>query len=247
MVAADSARLGPPKRVSARKRVYDVEGTKLEIVLADDYPFFLEVARLSQGEPEVDVPLVGRCVAASLETLFVLKSTFVAYPVHFYKTLADYHTLKGLIGRLPPSHLALAKLGFTEARRRFEATWSDVERRPETCAFGHHEARADWTLHVALHERLRKGASLVEPGWARHPPDTHVLGEQRSQWVARIAEEAMVVALEQRGDPAAFRFALRLLITRLLPLSWRYFVADAWPELTIAANALATSWASAPV
>lgn len=230
----DARRLGTPRRAWPHKCHFDAEGTIVEVFYVDERPLHRAALALEQQEPRrLQVPLVGECAVARLETQFVFKSTYVAFPGHFYKTVADYHALKALIGPLGPEFFELARLGLAQAKARHAHAWTDGARRPETCAFGHHDARDDWSLHAALHARLGGAAS---PGWPA--PDARALGPDRAQWVKRIAEEAMVIAIEQRGTRAGFRFALRLLTTRLLPLGWRYFTADAWPEIAAAGAAL---------
>ena len=236
VATSDVARtFGAPDRSWPHKLHYDVGGTTVEVFLADGSPFYRELVRLEQGGPIVDVPRVGPCHVASLATQFVLKATYIAYPVHFYKSLRDYHALKALVGALEGQDVALARLGYMHARKRYAATWTDAARRPESCALGHHAGRDDWSSHVARHREVARSSS-IEAGWASEAPSAAVLGPDRSRYVEILAEEARVIALEARGDARLFRYGLRLLITRLLPLPWRYFAADAWPEISAAAT-----------
>ena len=224
--AEDVAYLGPPARTWPNRLAYDLPTSYLEIVLADEMPWATLLLELTTDELVVDVPLVGPARVADLTALFVLKTAHAVYPVSFYKSLADYHFLRPRIGPLPRTHHALLGLAADTARTRYAESLTP---RSESCATGLSTVR-DWTAHAELH--ARHGTTTLEPGWALVPPDASTLGRDRAQAIRRIAEEAMVLAIELRGSPAHFRWALRVLATRFLPLPWRYFVVDAWPEIT---------------
>jgi len=196
------------------KRFYRGEQGTFEVSLTDERPMLKEATALASRR--VAIAGVGMCDVASAHLLFVLKWTFLAYPVHWYKSMRDLAFMKARTAPLPAAMVAYA------ARLMTHVASLDYYRRalapgPIACCHDHP------AMHAHVMRRWPKSAARAE----------------KIDWVA---EETAAVAFEQllrarapseraRIELRARDWALRLLITRLMPLGWRYFAADAYDEI----------------
>lgn len=239
-----SRRLGPPLgEPTAETSLFRFEGTLYELKRARHRPLWSAVLdhapEPTEGEFETELPLLGHCRVASPALLLILKQCFVAYPIHHWrKSVLDYHLLKQRIQRVPPKVLELSRIAVEEAKERFGHVFEPPGDATLTCA---HATRrvGDEARHRALHRRF---CSEAEPlvacpdawrGFAEHPVEL-----RRRKMIDLLVEEALVVACERRKDcgetvspQRLCHWTLRMLITQHLPLSWRYFAADHFPQI----------------
>lgn len=226
-----------PSRGGSRKARFRFRGTVLEIDVADENPFL--TAAMEESAGTLKDPDLGAWTVASPALLLVLKMTLVAFPVHWYKTLRDYHFLKARVPEIPPRLSELASVSAARDRAKFPSNVNDAGLRTESCSHGCAGTR-DWGPHLRLH------AAVADEAGGRGPPEVWRAapnGTNAESLHALLRGEAMVLALEEKLLPAAaahpgpadaaserraFDWAMRVLITAFLPLRWRYFAADAY-------------------
>lgn len=239
-----SCRLGSPLGdPSADACMFRFEGTFYELKHARHHRLWsaaLEHApEPSEGEFETELPVLGRCRIASPPLLLILKHCFLAYPLHFWrKNLLDYHFLKARIQRVPPKLIELSQLATKTAGELLGHCFEPPENSTLTCAHATRRVK-DEARHAALHRRVcaAPGPLVVQPdawqGFTSHP-----IEDRRRMMIELLVEETLVVALERLEDSAEHvaaqrvcNWALRMLITQHLPLAWRYFAADHFPQI----------------
>lgn len=239
-----SRRLGLPlNEPTGETCMFRHQGSLYELKRARHRPLWSAVLdhepESSEGEFETDFPLLGHCRVASPPLLLILKQCFVAYPIHHWrKSLLDYHFLKERIHSVPPRVLELSRIALDEANERFGKYFEPDGDTTLTCAHATRKVR-DEARHRALHERWRSGAQpLVESPDAWHGFTSHPIESRRRRMIELLVEEALVVArerLEDAGEDVApqrlCHWTLRMLITQHLPLRWRYFAADHFPQI----------------
>lgn len=243
-------RLGMPlTEPSGETSIFRHHGTLYELKRARHRPLWSAVLdhepESSEGEFETELPLLGRCRIASPPLLLILKQCFIAYPIyHWRKSLLDYHFLKERIRCVPPKVIELSRVAVEEARERFSQYLEPGGNTTLTCAHATRKV-VNEGRHRALHARFSVGtASLVEDPDAWKGFSTHPIEMRRSRMIELLVEEALVVARERQEDAGEAvapeklcHWTLRMLITQHLPLPWRYFAADHFPQIQAALKA----------
>jgi hypothetical protein len=239
-----SQRLGEPMfEPKQGTYLYRFQGEVYEVKRHRHRPLWSAVldraAEPSEGELMARFPVLGECRVASPPLLLILKQCFVAYPIlHWRKSLLDYHFLKQRIERVPPSILEISRIAVEEASEMFGHLFEHAGDLTITCAHDTRHVR-ELARHQALHERFRRGKTpLAQEPDAWQGFTSHPIAERRELMVELLVEEAMVVGrehLEDLNEPIAasklYNWTLRMLITQHLPLAWRYFAADHFPQI----------------
>lgn len=238
------SRLGQPHgEPKGETCMFRHQGTLYEIKRARHRPLWSAVLdhepEPSEGEFEADLPLLGRCRIASPPLLLILKQCFVAYPIHHWrKSLLDYHFLKQRIRSVPPKVLELSRIALEEAHDRFGQYFEPRENTTLTCAHATRQVK-DVARHRSLHQQLCSGARpLVEKPDAWQGFTDEPIEFRRARMIELLVEEALVVARERQQDSGEdvpprmlCHWTLRMLITQHLPIAWRYFAADHFPQI----------------
>ena len=238
------SRFGPPLfEPTEHVSMFRYQGGQYEIKTTSRVPLWAAIlnraADPSEGELVRDIPVLGTCRIASPPLLLILKQCFVAYPIgQWRKSLLDYHFLRARIASVPPYMCDISRLGLEDAASRFGHLFEPEGNHTTTCSNPKRQL-ADPDRHQRLHDRFRQGAApLVSTpdAWEGFP--SRPVADRRALMVDLLVEEALVAAEEYRLDaerPVQNRplcnWILRGLVTRYLPLGWRYFAADEYPEI----------------
>jgi hypothetical protein len=239
-----SQRLGEPLREPRNGTyLYRFQGDIYEIKHSRHKPLWSAVLDHapdpSEGELMARFPVLGECRVASPPLLLVLKQCFVAYPaLHWRKILLDYHFLKRRVEQVPLKMAEISRIARQDIRELYREHIEPPGDVTITCANCTRHLR-DPARHAELHRRLRRGRTpLAEEPDAWQGFTAHPIVERRELMIELLVEEALVVASERHEDSKEqvvasklCNWTLRMLITQFLPMPWRYFAADHFPQI----------------
>lgn len=172
----------------------------------------------------------------SLDVLFLLKAShrYLKNSPHFWKTLADYHTLKLAGARIRPEHL-----GFLRMREKETYTYAHPRLNQDKEGF----FSGDQITYVYDHDSIHEAVKLFAvPAYTLFQRDGAEVAVDRAKFealphdvkLASVVEEATVLAIERSLVPhpgvmdelSAWRYALSKVMTSITSGWWREFAYD---------------------
>lgn len=230
------------KRRKPDKALFRYGDDLMEVANASRSTYWAMILEKFSHEPKIELPVLGEVAVAPLPYLLLTKQCGLVYAVlHWHKNLEDLFFLMDRVPSIPPDIADLVMHTVAHSAEMFQGKHALSVSVSGAC---HPELPAPRhaALHAALHERLSRGAPIAPAhAWAGFP---ELSGEaRRARMIRWFAEEALVVgAIEMFSnvEPGASlreaelryaRWGLRTLITRDLPVNWRYFGVNYYREI----------------
>lgn len=203
---------------------------------------------LTKDEFEVPIP-GGVAKVPSTVILALTKRSHALWPIHWNKTIRDYHTLRSLDPREPTKD----EWSYHNMRRSEVETRHDIKAKNLDVSNDEFFARSEKAVqrrvpHDSLHEVVAYGE---RPLFERFKRDINKAKLDRDLFEAAedceklrlVREEAMVIALERAVIPSwpvdsvdpqeAYAMALKRLCTSLTSGWFRDFAIDRWAEINV--------------
>lgn len=197
------------------------------------------LAELNQYSPTMEMDGM-ECLVACPRTLLALKRSHIYFPLHWQKTIRDYHFLKHRV-KLDGDFQRLADLRAIEKPRDRHGYSLNV--RNEDFFAGSER----FVKRVYLHDDLHAATCYYDaPLWSRckKDPDKALIDEglfhrlDHSDQIKMVQEEAFVIGLERKiipvetTDPVeAFRYGLMRICTTLTRGWFREFAIENYYEI----------------
>ena len=223
--------------------------TKLEIhVVENEHPLLkwcnhepMRVLTLAETSLNVFV--------APLHALFSLKAAHIYQPVHWTKSIADYHSLRNVISVTAWSVDSYAQeLYEFESRQVLQRATGRIKLSVDKKTFFDTYVIPRIIEHDVVHEHVKH---IAQPMYFRYLKEGHEVLCDEQRWNALthqercygVQEEAQVIALERvllpaldRGEPLldatqSYRWALMRICTTLTKGWFRTFAVEHYPEL----------------
>ncbi len=209
---------------------------ELEPIRSDSMRLLAEVNKYS---PTMEMDGM-ECIVACPRSLLALKRSHIHYPLHWSKTIRDYHFLKRRV-KLEGDYQKIADLRAME-KPRDRAGYSLNVKNEEFFA-----GSERFVQRVYLHDDLHAATCYYDaPLWSRckKNPDKALIDEglfrqlDHSDQIKMVQEEAFVIALERRIIPKrtedhieAFRYGLMRICTTLTRGWFREFAVENYYEI----------------